>query len=161
MNLEEYLSLVRQLAPNFDRAAAMRFYNNYRKECPEMDMLSARRYIENNLPDKNAVALCKVLEEYGDIYKHFSEVAAQEGFTKISADFKQIAEIEKTHANRFSHFADLLEQNKLFISDVTCKWMCLNCGNVIETTKVPEKCPVCDHDKGYFIRLELAPYTCK
>ena len=101
------------------------------------------------------------LEEYGDVYKHFSEVAAQEGFTKISADFKQIAEIEKTHANRFSHFADLLEQNKLFISDVTCKWMCLNCGNVIETTKVPEKCPVCDHDKGYFIRLELAPYTCK
>ena len=67
MNLEEYLSLVRQLAPNFDIAAAMRFYNNYRKECPEMDMLSARRYIENNLPDKNAVALCKVLEEYGDI----------------------------------------------------------------------------------------------
>jgi rubrerythrin len=100
------------------------------------------------------------LEEYGDVYKHFSEVAAQEGFTKIAADFKQIAEIEKTHADRFSHFADLLEQNKLFISDVTCKWMCLNCGNVIETTKVPEKCPVCDHDKGYFIRLELAPYTC-
>ena len=71
-----------------------------------------------------------------------------------------IADIEKTHANRFAHFADLLEQNKLFISDVSCKWMCLNCGNVIETTNVPEKCPVCDHDKGYFIRLELAPYTC-
>lgn len=100
------------------------------------------------------------LEEYGDVYKHFSEVAGQEGFTKIAADFKQIAEIEKTHADRFSHFADLLEQNKLFVSDVSCKWMCLNCGNIIETTQVPEKCPVCNHDKGYFIRLELAPYTC-
>ena len=78
------------------------------------------------------------LEEYGDVYKHFSEVAAQEGFTKIAADFSMIADIEKTHANRFAHFADLLEQNKLFISDVSCKWMCLNCGNVIDTTNVPE-----------------------
>lgn len=100
------------------------------------------------------------MEEYGDVYKHFSEVAGQEGFAKISADFKQIAEIEKTHADRFSHFADLLEQNKLFISDISCEWMCLNCGHIIDTTKVPEKCPVCNHDKGYFIRLELAPYTC-
>jgi len=99
------------------------------------------------------------MEEYGDVYKHFSEVASQEGFAKISADFKQIGEVEKIHADRFSHFADLLEQNKLFISDVSCQWMCLNCGTVIDTTKAPEKCPVCNHDKGYFIRVELAPYT--
>lgn len=99
------------------------------------------------------------LEECNDVYKHFSEVASREGFAKISADFKMIGEIERTHAERFSHFADLLEQNKLFISDVSCQWMCLNCGNVINTANVPEKCPVCDHDKGYFIRLEFAPYT--
>ena len=101
------------------------------------------------------------MEEYGDVYKHFSEVAANEGFAKISADFKQIAEIEKTHADRFSHFADLLEQNKLFLSDVSCQWMCLNCGNVIDATQAPGKCPVCDHDRGNFIRLEFAPFTCK
>ena len=99
------------------------------------------------------------LEEYGDVYKHFSEVAAQEGFTKIASDFQQIAEIEKTHADRFSHFADLLEQNKLFINDVECKWMCLNCGFVYEGKEAPQQCPVCQHDKGYFIRFELAPYT--
>ena len=99
------------------------------------------------------------LEEYGDVYKHFSEVAGKEGFPKISADFKMIADVEKAHAERFSHFAELLEQNKLFISDVSCQWMCLNCGNIIDTAKVPEKCPVCNHDKGYFVRLEFAPYT--
>lgn len=101
------------------------------------------------------------LEEYGDVYKHFAEVARNEGFPKIAAHFNLIAEVEKTHAERFSHFADLLEQNKLFISDVSCQWMCLNCGHIIDSTQVPEKCPVCDHDKGYFIRLEFAPYTSK
>ena len=55
---------------------------------------------------------------------------------------------------------DLIEQNKLFISDVECAWMCLNCGYVYNGTNVPEACPVCHHDKGYFIRLELAPYQC-
>lgn len=99
------------------------------------------------------------LEEYGDVYRNFGEIAAREGFPKVAADFKLIAEIEKTHAERFSRFADLLEQNKLFISDVSCEWMCLNCGHIINSTTVPEKCPVCDHDKGYFIRLELAPFT--
>ena len=99
------------------------------------------------------------MEEYGDVYKHFAEVAKEEGFHKIAAHFNLIAAIEKTHAERFSYFADLLEQNKLFISDVSCQWMCLNCGNVIENTQVPERCPVCDHEKGYFIRLEFAPYT--
>lgn len=99
------------------------------------------------------------LEEYGDVYKHFAEVASEEGFKKVAAHFKLIAEVEKTHANRFAYFADLLENNKLFVSDVACEWICLNCGNVINSTQVPEKCPVCEHDKGYFIRLELAPYT--
>ena len=67
------------------------------------------------------------LEEYGDVYKHFAEVAGQEGFTKISSDFRMIADIEKTHAERFSHFADLLEQNKLFLSDVSCQWIPASC----------------------------------
>lgn len=25
--------------------------------------------------------------------------------------------------------------------------------------QAPKKCPVCDVDQGYFIRLQLAPYT--
>lgn len=40
-------------------------------------------------------------EEYGDVYQHFAEVAKQEGFLKIAQDFKNIAEIEKTHGDRF------------------------------------------------------------
>ena len=30
--------------------------------------------------------------------------------------------------------------------------------DLFEGTQVPEKCPVCDHDQGYFIRLEYAPF---
>lgn len=97
-------------------------------------------------------------EEHDPIYKQFGEKAAEEGFPKVAKSFLLIAEIEKTHGNRFGRLADMLEQNKLFVSDVKCKWMCLNCGYVYEGEKAPQKCPVCDHNQGFFIRLEMAPY---
>ncbi|MDO4531499.1 MAG: rubrerythrin family protein [Bacillota bacterium] len=98
-------------------------------------------------------------EEYDDVYCAFGDKAMEEGFPKAAASFHQIAKIEKVHGDRFGTLADLLEQGKLFVSDVECKWMCLNCGFVYEGKQVPEQCPVCQHDKGYFIRFSLAPYT--
>lgn len=97
-------------------------------------------------------------EEYDPVYKAFGDKAAEEGFPKIAHSFYKIAEIERTHGSRFGKLADLLEQNKLFISDVECKWMCLNCGYIFEGKEAPQACPVCEHNRGYFIRLELAPY---
>ena len=60
-----------------------------------------------------------------------------------------IAGIEKTHGDRFGKFAELLEQDKLFVSDVQVKWMCLNCGQIIDATMAPAVCPVCKHPQGY------------
>lgn len=98
-------------------------------------------------------------EEYKDVYRQFAEKAEEEGFQNIASSFRRIAEIEKVHGDRFSQFAELLEQGKLFVSDVETAWMCLACGNIIYGTKIPDQCPVCHHDQGFFIRLELAPYS--
>lgn len=98
-------------------------------------------------------------EEHDDVYLHFAEKAKEEGFANVASSFQMIAQIEKTHGDRFGLFADLLEQNKLFVSDVETAWMCLECGNIYRGKSVPEECPVCHSNRGYFIRLELAPYT--
>lgn len=99
-------------------------------------------------------------EEYDNVYKAFAETAEREGNIAVANSFKSIAEIEKIHSERFEMLAKLLKQNKLFVSDIECEWMCLNCGNIIKGKNAPEICPVCNHEKGYFVRLELAPYTC-
>ncbi len=98
-------------------------------------------------------------EEHDDVYQHFAEKATEEGFTKVANSFRMIAEIEKVHGDRFGRFAEYLEQNKLYVSDVKTGWMCLHCGHTFEGEKAPEKCPVCDSDKGYFIRVELSPFV--
>jgi len=97
-------------------------------------------------------------DEYEEIYPAFADKAEEEGFSDIALRFRQIARIEKIHGDRFKRFGQLLKQNKLFVSDVKTGWMCLNCGHSFEGTQAPEKCPVCSHEKGYFIRFELSPY---
>lgn len=57
-----------------------------------------------------------------------------------------------------SRFGDYLEKNQLFVSEVETGWMCLNCGHIHRGTMAPEHCPVCRHEQGYFVRMELAPY---
>lgn len=98
------------------------------------------------------------MDEYGDVYPAFAGIAEEEGFGEIARRFRQIADIEKVHADRFQRFAKLMKEGKLFISDVETGWICLNCGHVLQGKQAPAKCPVCDHDQGYFIRLELSPY---
>lgn len=97
-------------------------------------------------------------EEHDDVYVNFANKAKEEGFPQIASAFTMIAAVEKIHGDRFGYLGDLLAQNKLFISDVKTGWMCLECGYVYEGTEAPKTCPVCKHDQGFFIRLELAPY---
>lgn len=98
-------------------------------------------------------------EEHDDVYLHFSEKAKEEGFPQIAGSFQMIAGIEKIHGDRFGLLADFLESGKLFVSDVETAWMCLKCGFIYRGTSVPAECPVCHADRGFFIRLELAPYS--
>lgn len=98
------------------------------------------------------------MEEFGHIYPAFAEKAREEGFVDIASHFTMIGEIEKVHAKRFERFEQLLRENKLFVSDGETGWICLNCGHVLTGAQAPQKCPVCDHDQGYFIRFALSPY---
>ena len=99
------------------------------------------------------------LEEFDPIYKTFAEVAEKEGFHAVAASFRNIAQIENSHSERFKKFADWMEQNQLFVSDMECGWLCLNCGHVHTGKSAPQMCPVCQHEQGYFVRITLAPYT--
>ena len=114
--------------------------------------------ISDNMADLLDMARHNEYEEHDSVYQSFGQAARQEGFDRIAASFLQIAEIEKIHGDRFGRYAQLLREGKLFVSDVEEEWMCLNCGFVFKGTKAPQICPVCQHDRGYFIRFELAPY---
>jgi rubrerythrin len=99
------------------------------------------------------------LQEWSHDYAGFAQVADEEGFDLIAKTFEMIAGIEKTHADRFQTFAQLMEEDKLFSSDQEEVWMCLNCGQIIHSTMAPAQCPVCKHGQDFYIRLSMAPFV--
>ena len=111
-----------------------------------VDLLKAARHKED--------------EEFEHDYAAFAEIAHREGFDLIGGQFELIAQIEKTHGDRFGLLAELLEKGTLFGEDNHQEvWMCLNCGEIITASLAPQVCPVCRHGQGYYVRLDMAPYT--
>lgn len=111
--------------------------------------------ISDNVAELLEKAQHNEYEEYSSAYRSFGDKAKEEGFNRIAASFMQIAEIEKTHGDRFGRYAQLLKEEKLFVSDVEQEWLCLNCGHIHKGPGAPVICPVCQHDQGFFIRFDL------
>ena len=70
---------------------------------------------KNTLAQLNAAAHNEY-EEHDVVYKSFGDIAQKEGFSQIAATFRMIAEIEKTHGERFRYLADLLGAGNLYVS---------------------------------------------
>ncbi len=145
---------------NQEKEHAEIYYNHLRELTGENILVDGRYPVDlhDDVIQLLRAAQHNEYEEHDPAYKAFGDKAKEEGFSKIAASFHLIAEIEKTHGDRFGHFADMLEQNKLFNSDVQTQWMCLKCGHVHSGKEAPKNCPVCDHNQGFFISLELAPF---
>lgn len=91
------------------------------------------------------------MEEHDTIYRDYADTAKEEGFIEIYDSFNMIAEIEKTHAEKFIKIHDQLSSGNLFKKTEKVKWFCTNCGYIHEGEEAPEVCPVCDHPKGYYV----------
>ena len=99
-------------------------------------------------------------QEFEHDYAQFAKTAHNEGFDLIGGQFELIAQIEKTHGDRFGLLADLLERGALFGEDNhQTVWMCLNCGEIITSSLAPQVCPVCRHGQDFFVRLDWAPFV--
>jgi rubrerythrin len=99
------------------------------------------------------------LDEHAAIYPEFAKIAREEGFSQVAGSFELIAAIENTHAKRFEEFEKMVASGTLFSGDAPSGYVCLNCGHAVSGSSAPEKCPVCQHDKGFFVKTELAPFT--
>jgi len=88
--------------------------------------------------------------EWTEMYKGFAEDAKAEGFTDIAALFSMVAEIEKTHEERYKKLAENIENNKVFKKDSEVLWQCSNCGHQFTGKEAPKVCPVCGHPMSYF-----------
>lgn len=104
-----------------------------------------------------ASAIAGEHEEWTTDYIKAAEEAHAEGFTRVAATFRQIAEAEKSHERRFAALKANLDNGKVFRKGQKAKWRCRNCGRVVEADEAPKACPTCLHPQSYF-ELEADNY---
>jgi rubrerythrin len=89
-------------------------------------------------------------DEYKIIYKEFEEDARAEGFMEIADFYKELAETEEKHAERFKALYDKIEDGTMFKSSEESLWICMNCGYIHEGKEAPLVCPLCKYPRAYF-----------
>jgi len=52
----------------------------------------------------------------------------------------------------------MLENGTYYSREEQGRWICTNCGYIHDGKQAPSVCPVCRHEKGYFLPYEYAPY---
>lgn len=88
--------------------------------------------------------------EWTTMYKDFAAVAREEGFIEIAAEMEKVADVEKTHEERYLSLLSDIESKRVFEKDYPVVWKCINCGHFEYSKKAPDICPVCSHPIDYF-----------
>ena len=86
------------------------------------------------------------------MYKEFAEVAEEEGFKEIAAVMRLIAQVEKSHEERYRKLLANLKEDIVFKCDEEVVWVCRNCGYIHVGKAAPAVCPACRHPQAYFER---------
>ena len=89
-------------------------------------------------------------EEGEVLYPAFALTAEKEGFSEIAAVWRAVSVSEKGHEKRYMELADNIFKGDVFKRKSAVVWQCSNCGYIMTGEEPPEKCPSCDHEKGYF-----------
>lgn len=88
--------------------------------------------------------------EWEEMYAEFAKTAEEEGFTQIAWLFRGVADIEKSHEQRFLTLEKAVREGTVFEKDETTVWVCRNCGHITVGAKPPQVCPICSHPQSYF-----------
>ncbi len=88
--------------------------------------------------------------EWTDMYAEFANVADEEGFKQIAAQFRGVAKIEAEHEKRYLALLENVENGLVFSRDGEMIWKCRNCGHIVVGKSAPAVCPVCAHPQAYF-----------
>ena len=118
------------------------------------EMMHAKFWFEalNGMPKNTNACLIKAaqgeFDEWHDMYPAFAETARQEGFPELAVQFERVAQIERSHENRFLMLmVELSKMNKAAVPSKEAPkqkkqgYRCQFCGAIEPNRK--DVCDVC------------------
>ena len=77
------------------------------------------------------------------MYPKFAKEAEEEGFFELAEQFRKVADIERTHEERYRALLKNLEDGEVFKKTEENVWECRNCGHLHTGAEAPDVCPKC------------------
>ncbi len=150
----ENIAKIFEYTANQEMAHAKVFYDFLKGSNDQVIMLDTSYPVNNYDTTKDHLAAAKTneYEEWEEVYSEFARVAEEEGFSAIANAFRMISDVEKTHGDRFEKYLTDINNSSLYKEDKEIEWMCSNCGTIIKGDSAPQVCPVCQKNKGYFVK---------
>ena len=116
----------------------------------EIKVEAAAPTIYGNTAENLKAAINGEKYEHTKMYPEFVDIAKEEGLLNIAERFKAIAIAEEHHEERYKKLLVQVESGTVFKKDKEVWWVCRECGYVHLGIEPPEKCPSCDHPKGFY-----------
>lgn len=89
----------------------------------------------------------------------YARTAEDEGYPRIAAAFRRIAETDQLHARRFAQYMEAVASSRLFQDEQRVSWVCLRCGQLHTGCEASEHCSGCNAGQGHFIRTSFYPFS--
>ena len=91
-------------------------------------------------------------EEYetSEMYPQFARDADEEGDKLAAALFRQIANVEAHHRDRYKKLLEMVKNGTVYKREKPIKWKCGVCGYIHEGTEPPAQCPCCKHPREHY-----------
>lgn len=87
---------------------------------------------------------------HSKMYDEFEDTAMKEKFKDIAEFVRELSEIEAEHEKKFLRLMKIMNDNRVFSSDMIVRWKCRNCGYVSDAKEAPKKCKVCKKTQAFF-----------
>lgn len=115
-----------------------------------MRQLGLLRSVNENLQE------AAEMEREGSIlYVDYASDAENEGFDELKEMFLCASTSENNHMENFKRIHSELQAGEMFVSDNDkTKWMCYNCGFIMEGESPVNICPLCGRPETWFIKMK-------
>jgi rubrerythrin len=132
----------------------MRFINQLKEKSSEdlsmIEVDSVTPTVLGNNVENLKAAIQGETYEFETMYPEFADVAEKEGLKEIAERLRAIGRAEMHHAERYSKLLKQVEDKTIFKKPETVTWICRKCGYEESGDEPPEKCPACQHPRGWY-----------
>ncbi len=150
----EWIARVFEETADQEKAHAEEEYEMITEPVMTTDQLNIKPFSKNTIENLKYAAEGE-RHEWTEMYPSYEEQAKIDGDKEAERLFREVAEVEEKHEERYLILAKHMDADTLYNQEKELEWKCLNCGYIHKGKTPPTTCPVCKKPFTWYMALGL------